>query len=258
MLYICSIIRLGRLQRPQVLYFSGFSPMPHIFISNGTVEALKWLALALMTGDHINKYLFNGALPVLFEAGRLALPIFVFVLAYNLSRFGSGDRSAYMRTMERLAVFGALASVPFTALGSQYAGPFPLNVLFTLLVVTACAYLTDTGGLARQISAGLVFLIGAGWVEYGGAAVALGLAAWSYCKRPTVAAAVVTLLACVALWFINRNLWALAALPLLLAASRVDVPVPRLRWAFYTYYPLHLAALWLIRIPMSKAGYLFF
>ena len=31
-----------------------------------------------------------------------------------------------------------------------------------------------------------------------------------------------------------------------------------LRWAFYAYYPLHLAALWLIRIPMSKAGYLFF
>ena len=65
-------------------------------------------------------------------------------------------------------------------------------------------------------------------------------------------------LACAALWFINRNLWALAALPVLFLASRVDVRVPRLRWAFYAYYPLHLAALWLIRIPMSKAGYLFF
>lgn len=55
-----------------------------------------------------------------------------------------------------------------------------------------------------------------------------------------------------ALWFINRNLWALAALPVLFLASRVDVRSPRLR-AFYAYYPLHLAALWLIRIPMSKA-----
>ena len=79
--------------------------------------------------------------------------------------------------------------------------------------------------------------------------------------RPTfgeVAAALFLLLACAALWFINRNLWALASLPLLLVASRVDLPMPRLRWAFYAYYPLHLAALWLIRIPMSKAGYLFF
>ena len=71
-------------------------------------------------------------------------------------------------------------------------------------------------------------------------------------------AAAVAVLACAALWFVNRNLWALAALPVLFLASRVDVRLPRLRWAFYAYYPLHLAALWLIRIPMSKAGYLFF
>ncbi|WP_269800302.1 MULTISPECIES: TraX family protein [Microbacterium] len=81
---------------------------------------------------------------------------------------------------------------------------------------------------------------------------------WSYCKRPTWTAAAVALLALAALWFINRNLWALAVLPLLLVASRIDLSMPRLRWAFYAYYPLHLAALWLIRIPMSKAGYLFF
>ena len=76
--------------------------------------------------------------------------------------------------------------------------------------------------------------------------------------RGVLAAAAVAVLACAALWFVNRNLWALAALPVLFLASRVDVRVPRLRWAFYAYYPLHLASLWLIRIPMSKAGYLFF
>lgn len=31
-----------------------------------------------------------------------------------------------------------------------------------------------------------------------------------------------------------------------------------LRWAFYIFYPLHLAALLLVRIPMAAAGYLFF
>ena len=51
---------------------------------------------------------------------------------------------------------------------------------------------------------------------------------------------------------------ALAAVPVVAAAAHVDVRLPRLRWAFYAYYPLHLVALWLIRIPMSKAGYLFF
>ena len=232
--------------------------MKPLHVPDGTVEALKWLALALMTGDHVNKYLFNGTLPFLFEAGRLALPIFVFVLAYNLARPGAFERGAYTRTMKRLAVFGAVASLPFIALGGLAAGWWPLNVLFTLLVVTACAYLVEQGRPLHLVGAGLVFLVGGGLVEYWWPAVAFGLAVWSYRKRPTWAAAAVALLACAALWFINRNLWALASLPLLLVASRVDLPMPRLRWAFYAYYPLHLAALWLIRIPMSKAGYLFF
>lgn len=60
------------------------------------------------------------------------------------------------------------------------------------------------------------------------------------------------------LWFINSNLWVLAAVPVIVAASLVDLRMPRLRWVFYAYYPLHLFALCLIRIPMSKAGYLFF
>jgi hypothetical protein len=232
--------------------------MKLLHVPDGTVEALKWLALALMTGDHVNKYLFNGTLPFLFEAGRLALPIFVFVLAYNLARPGAFERGAHARTMKRLAVFGAVASVPFVALGGLAAGWWPLNVLFTLLVVTACAYLVEKGGTLHLVGAGLVFLIGGGLVEYWWPAVAFGLAVWSYRKRPTWAAATIALLACAALWIINRNLWALASLPLLLVASRVDLPMSRLRWAFYAYYPLHLAALWLIRIPMSKAGYLFF
>ena len=131
-------------------------------------------------------------------------------------------------------------------------------MLFTLLVITATLYLVERGGAGNLIAAGLVLLVGGSSVEYWWPAVILGLAVWSYCKRPTWTAAVIALLALASLWFINRNLWALASVPLLLVASRLDLPMPRLRWAFYAYYPLHLAALWLIRIPMSKAGYLFF
>lgn len=151
--------------------------LPRLAIPNGTVEALKWLALLLMTGDHINKYLFNGTMPLLFNAGRLALPLFAFVLAYNLARPGTLERGVYVRAMKRLALFGLLATPSF---------------------------------------------------------------------------------ACGSLWFINGNFWGLVALPLVVGAMHVDLRLPRLRWVFYAYYPLHLAALLLIRIPMSKAGYLFF
>ena len=200
--------------------------------------------------------MFNGTLPVLFETGRLALPLFVFVLAYNLARPHALECGVYRRTMIRLVVFGGLATPAFIALGGlRFGGVWPLNIMFTLLAFTATACLIEKG---RILIAGLVFLVGGGLGEFLWPAIAFGLAIWSYCKRPTWTAAAVALIACATLWFINHNMWALAALPVILLATRFDLRVPRLRLFFYGYYPLHLALLLLIRIPMRKAGYLFF
>ena len=123
--------------------------MKALRIPDGTVEALKWLALVLMT---------------------------------------TLERGVYGRTMSRLAMFGALASVPFVALGGLYAGWWPLNVMFTLLVVTATAYLVERGGKLHLAAAGVVFLVGGSSVEYWWPAVAFGLAVWSYTRRPSWAA----------------------------------------------------------------------
>lgn len=104
--------------------------LPSLRIADGTLEALKWLGLLLMTGDHVNKYLFNETMPLLFDAGRAVMPIFVFGLAFNLARPGTLARGVYQRTMGRLAVFGALATPAFIALGGLLAGWWPLNILF--------------------------------------------------------------------------------------------------------------------------------
>jgi hypothetical protein len=231
---------------------------PRLKLEDGTIEALKWCALVLMTLDHVNKYLFNATLPVAFEVGRLCLPIFVILLAFNLARPGAIERGAYLRTMTRLAVIGALASVPFIALGGLAGGWWPLNILFTLLLITMGLYLIEKGGAVNISLSTVLVLIGGAFVEYWWMAVALGLASWWFFKRPSWFAAAAVVAACASLWFVNGNNWALLALPLIMAVSRLDLSVPRLRWAFYAFYPAHLAALWLIRIPMSKAGYLFF
>jgi hypothetical protein len=232
--------------------------LPRLTVPDGTIEALKWFSLLLMTGDHINKYLLNANMPLLFQAGRLALPLFAFILGYNLARPGALERGVYLRTMKRLVVFGMAATPAFMALGGLLAGWWPLNVMFMLLVATATLYLIDLGGKWRLAAAAAVFLIGGSSVEYWWPALAICLAVWSYCRRPTVSSLLLLIVASAALWVINRNLWALAALPVIAAASQIDLRMPRLRWAFYAYYPLHLAALWLIRIPMRKMGYLFF
>ncbi len=232
-----------------------FFTMPCLVVADGTVEGLKWLGLLLMTGGHINKYLFNDALPLMFEASRLAMPIFVFVLAFNLARPGQLEKRMYQRIVKRLAVFGALASIPFIAMGGLYAGWWPLNILFTLLALTTTAYLIDRGNIGW---AALMFISAGATVEYWWPALLFGLAVWSYAKKPTLAAASIAVIACSALSFINDTMWALAVFPVLIASTCLDLRIPRLRWAFYAYYPLHLGALWLIQIPMSNAGYLFF
>ena len=54
-------------------------------------------------------------------------------------------------------------------------------------------------------------------------------------------------LAVASLWLLNFNFWALTAVPTLLLATRVDLRVPRVRWVFYAFYPVHLAVLWGLR-----------
>lgn len=95
---------------------AGGIALPRLAIADGTVEALKWLGLVLMTLDHVNKYALHERVPALFYAGRLAMPIFAFVLAFNLARPGRLASGAYGRVALRLGAFGALASAPFVAL----------------------------------------------------------------------------------------------------------------------------------------------
>jgi hypothetical protein len=45
---------------------------------------------------------------------------------------------------------------------------------------------------------------------------------------------------------VNGDLWALAAVPVLFALRWWSVVLPLAQWVFYAFYPLHLAAFWLI------------
>lgn len=236
---------------------AGAAALPHLVITNGSIEALKWLALVLMTGDHVNKYLFNGTIDFLFAAGRLAMPLFVFVLAYNLSR-PNMEEGANRRTMGRLALAGLLATPAFMALGGLMAGWWPLNILFTLLALVGILHLADLRTAGGYTGTAAVFLFGGAFVEFWWPALLFGFAVWSYRKHPSWIAVGLSLASLVALYWINGNQWALASIPVILACTSIDLRVPRISWFFYAYYPIHLLVLWLIRILMGQAGYLFF
>jgi hypothetical protein len=218
--------------------------LPRLMLADGTVDAIKWLALGLMTLDHVNKHLLHDAYGAFFAAGRLAVPLFGFVLAYNLARPGALENGVYRRVLKRLALFGAIATVPFAALGGLGWGWWPLNVLFMLFVSTACIYLLDKGGAGQRALFVVLFVLGGGLVEFWWPAVAMCVIAWAYCKRPSWWALIGWVASTAALYAINGNFWALAAFAIIFTSPHVDARMRRMKSFFYTYYPIHLAVIW--------------
>lgn len=220
---------------------------PRFVIASGTLEALKWVALVLMTIDHVNKYLLNWSQPWMFALGRMAMPIFAIVLAYNLARPQALPNGAYRRTMRHLAIGAAIATVPFVALGKvQFAGGWlPLNILATLLVATAVMYLVELGGVRRLAMAAVVFIAGGALVEFWWFGVALVISAHAYLRKPSFLKLSMVISVATALALVNGNFWALGGLAVVAVSSLVRLDVPRVRWFFYAFYPAHLAALWI-------------
>ena len=136
-----------------------------LLVADGTIECLKWLAVILMALDHANKYLAGGKVVWAFAAGRACLPLFCFVLAYNLTRVGVLENGGFGRVMRRTALAGAIATPIFIVLGGLLFGWWPLNIMFTLCVATMMLLFVARGGWGNYVIALLIFLIGGALVE---------------------------------------------------------------------------------------------
>eukprot|EP00456_Euglypha_rotunda_P051581 TRINITY_DN41655_c0_g1_i1.p1 TRINITY_DN41655_c0_g1~~TRINITY_DN41655_c0_g1_i1.p1 ORF type:complete len:304 (+),score=43.75 TRINITY_DN41655_c0_g1_i1:99-1010(+) len=208
-------------------------------VADGSLESLKWLALALMVGDHVNKYLLSGQVTTLYLLGRMAMPLFGFVLMYNLARPRVEAASVHRRVVKRLAAFGVLATPAFVLL----VGWWPLNIMATLLVATFIAWLLELRTVGHRSLALVTFVVGGTVVEFWWPGLLCCLGARSFIRRPSIKTAIAWLLATASLWFVNGNFAAMAALPLILGFSRIHVPLERQRWVFYAFYPAHLFVL---------------
>lgn len=152
----------------------------------------------------------------------------------------------YRRTSLRLAVFGLLACVPFIAITKLTAGWWPLIMIVTLLVAVLTAWLVDLCRPGAMVAACLTLVWGGALGEYWWPAIGLCLCVWAYQRQPSKALLPTYLGCLVILWFVNGNFWALVAVPVLWVLQRWPIALPRLRWAFYAFYPLHLALFWLL------------
>ena len=155
-------------------------------MADGSLEAIKWAALILMVFDHINKYLYAEQLPVIFQLGRIVMPMFGFVLAYNLARPDALAKGVHGRMMYRLTLMGLAASPMCIILNGMFVTAsawWPLNILFMLLLVVALTYLIDRGGGKRYALAIALFILGGAFVEYLWMGVLCCLGGWLFCRE---------------------------------------------------------------------------
>lgn len=202
-------------------------------LSYDNAEALKWLAFAAMLVDHANKVFAGGAWAWAVPVGRIAFPVFAFLIGRHLLS---------NRMLVRLLVIGAIATVPHVvALTPGHA--VPLNILFTFAAAAGVVRLWLSGNLAF---AGVVLLLGVLLCDYTLPGLLLVVSCWAWWQARTFATWSMLAASLLLLCLFNGNSFALLAVPLVLLAASCDWRAPRVRHFFWIAYPAHLAVLALL------------
>lgn len=212
-------------------------------LSSRQQEVVRWVAISTMVVDHIGAVLMpaDDALP-LRAVGRVAWPLFAFLLAYNVARRGVRPS----RYLLPLLAWCAVSALPHYLAFDR----FVVNILGTLLLGAATlTLLTNRQRLMERAPAALLVGFVAVWVastqvEYGPVGVALVVAWWwALSSRSPLAWAVVVLL--VGLQNFDWVVWpaAFVALAVPFMAARLQLGLPRSGKLPWLFYPVHLALL---------------
>lgn len=209
-------------------------------MGNGAVELLKWIALVLMTGDHIDTALFDRTFWVLSEAGRIAMPLFAAVFGYNLARPGQSIEHA-RKLRNKLLLVGVIA-YPFHIMAVAHNW-IALNILFAFAVAVQIEmwWRQDRSNNAPKIVA--LFVLSGFVLEFAWVAPALVLAWAAFWRRPHSTQLLVLVAVYVGLVVVNGNWWCFLSLPITCLAVWLDPKICRSRNLFWIYYPAHLVVL---------------
>ena len=209
-----------------------------------TSNQLKLLAMLTMTLDHIGVQMFPGAL-WLRIIGRLAFPIYAYMIAEGCAH--TRNRRKYLLQMAGLALLCQL--VYFFAMGSLFQC---ILVTFTLSILLIYAYDTGSRPLTALALLGVAFvtvalprlLPGTDFaIDYGFFGVLVPVAAYlgkTHREKLLFTAGALVALA----WSVGDIQWYSLAALLPLALYGGQRGKRRMKWLFYLYYPLHLAAIY--------------
>lgn len=225
---------------------------PRLYISDNSIELLKYIAIFIMIIDHFS-FIFFEKFTFLNIIGRIAYPLFVLTIVYNYS-FNSKDKHKYIL---RLLLF-AIISEPFTCFAfNDIFVDYMLSIFVTLFLGTSSIYILENfKDFKRDI---LIFIYAifiifiSPFVNYGLSGVVIIVAAYYFINNMRLLTFVPVL---ISLLLLNQSsdlfirFGALLSIPLIYLVIRYDfIQIKRAnKYFYYLFYPIHLLILKVAKI----------
>lgn len=238
--------------------------------ASSTIEILKWIGIVAMTFDHIG-ILLLAEHDIFRMIGRLAFPIFGFVLIYNFI-YHTKNKARYIK---RLGLFSLLFEpIHFLVFKHHYAG---LNIFLIYTLALSLLYLFELIQEDRVMKRdkGIFFIIYlilsiyiSQYTEYNISGFLLIISFYFSIKDRRyifITLFLLVLLNAPALKYLlftfdyTYHLFLLSIkldfkyiistlliIPVVYIVSRININVPRSRYFFYLYYPIHILVLGVI------------
>ena len=209
------------------------------------IELIKWLGIVAMTSDHIGK-LFYNQIDILRMVGRWAFPIFGFVLVYNFI-YNTKNKKKYIKRIALAAVL--FESIYYIVTKVQFNNYTGLNIFFIYALTLSILYLYElsfkekNSNIKKKIFFFVFLLLSiliSTYIDYHLIGLLLTISFYFSLKNNWFF--ILTLLLLILLNFSSTKyiLATLSVLPIGFLITKIDISIPRLKYFFYLYYPLHL------------------
>ena len=222
-------------------------------LTSSQIEILKHIAIITMLISHVGVVFFSGEDQVYYLVGRIAFPLFAFLLVYNYIH----NTHSPIRYIARILIVGILAQAPYVL--SVGKGSDFLNIMFTLAVGLVIVHLLSlmlskkdkVVKYALGYAAIGIFLAGGVFVDYIHLGLILIVAYWVWLRFPSHMTFYAAIGATFLLNFPSGYFYSIAgvsAIGFVVLVQSLEVEIPRLtKWYYYSFYPAHLMVLHILK-----------
>jgi len=213
--------------------------------SSSIIEVLKWLGIVSMTSDHVGILFFNH-IDIFRMFGRFAFPIFGFVLVYNFI-YHSTNKEKYIKRLILVALL--VEPIHFICFQNHYIG---LNIFFIYAFALSILYVyelvQDNKNPKKSQKLFLLVLIGifilvSQYIEFYVSGLLLVLSFYFTIKNNKFIIITFLFLIILNAPDFKYIISTLMILPVGYLITKININIPRLKYFFYSYYPLHLLLL---------------